>query len=612
MGYKKHNYFAEFKTNNSKDDCRVWSWGLHDIETSVDKFSHGNDIDSFMNICCSMNHSTILFHNLKFQGQFIIYWLLHNGYIYNHKPNELLHNSFTALISENNTFYQIKICKNVYIRKDGRQQGNYITFLDSYKKLPFTVENIAKSFNMEVPNEKIDCNIVRKKEYSLTNEELCILKKEVMIVSDALNVQFSQGLDKMTIGADCLSSFKKSYPDGKFRKLFPVIDLAIFSEILEAYRGGWMYVNPAYTNKDVGYGMSFDVNGLYSSVMVDENNAYPVGEPVFFNDKYTHNDSYPLYIQHISAIFTLKDGMLPTLQAKKNPSYEPNKYITMSDDDKPTEMWLSSVDLELFFEHYDIMYIEYLNGYMFAQKYHLFDDYIYYWNGIKEKSDGGQRLLAKLQENNLYGKFASNKKQKNKFPKLNDDDVVVYEIEKYQYKKEDGTIGTRDYKITDGVYIPVGVFVTSYARRVTIKTAQKAYEKGIFAYADTDSIHIITDEVPDYIEIDQRKLGAWKFEGHFDRARFLGPKKYIEEVKITEEEYMKIQNDPKCDNKSDYYEDETGFWCKNLKCSGMSDNIKQDVEWNTFYMGYESEGMLKPMNVKGGCILVDYGFTLKS
>lgn len=614
MGYKKRYYCADFETNNSETECRVWAWGLHEIHKPREAFQYGSDIGSFMWKMRNLrDNPTIFFHNLRFDGQFIIYWLLHNGYTYNHNPKELVAKSFTTVISEQNVFYQIKVCESIWTRKDnGKRVGRYFTFQDSLKKLPFPVKSIAKAFKLDMVKGEIDYKYVRPLNHVITPQELDYLKRDVLIMSEALAIQLDEGLDKMTIGADCLSFFKEQYKKKEFEKLFPVIELELFKDLLKAYRGGWVYTVDGYCKRDLGKGLVYDVNSLYPSVMADPNNPYPVGEPVYYTGKYEQDDDCPLYIQHFNAIFKLKDGKLPTIQVKNNPAYAPNKYVTESDMDKPTELWLCSVDLELFFKQYDVMYIEWLDGYKFAQKYDIFKDYVKYWGDIKEASEGAKRTLAKLELNNLYGKMATNKIKKNKYPYLDENDVVKYTLEKYEYETEEGEKATRDFKVAKGVYIPIGVFITAYARRVTITAAQLAHDEGIFAYADTDSIHLISEEEPDYIDIDDKRLGAWKLEGKFDRARYLGAKKYLEEEEITQELYEKKQSDPDCDNKSDFYFQDGKYWCKVLKCAGMNDAIKEDVDWENFYLGFSSGKKLKPKNVPGGCILIDSPFEIRT
>ena len=53
-----------------------------------------------------------------------------------------------------------------------------------------------------------------------------------------------------------------------------------------------------------------------------------------------------------------------------------------------------------------------------------------------------------------------------------------------------------------------------------------------YIYSDTDSIHSLLsiEELKQFCEIDDVKLGAWKHEGTFTKARFVRQKCYIEEI----------------------------------------------------------------------------------
>ena len=129
----------------------------------------------------------------------------------------------------------------------------------------------------------------------------------------------------------------------------------------------------------------------------------------------------------------------------------------------------------------------------------------------------------------------------------------------------------------------MGVFITSYARDLTIRTAQKCYDRII--YCDTGSIHLEGTEIPEVIKdvIDDNKLGYWQHESTFQRARFIRQKTYIEEI----------------DGKL------------NVVCAGMPDRIKEKVTWENFHVGFSENGKLLPKQVKGGVVLEDTVFTLK-
>ena len=92
----------------------------------------------------------------------------------------------------------------------------------------------------------------------------------------------------------------------------------------------------------------------------------PYDDPVYFEGKYTPDEMYPLYIQSINVSFEIKEGYIPTIQVKKSPSYlfNPTEYLESSNGEIVT-LVLTSVDLELFFKHYDVEYLEYNDGYKF-------------------------------------------------------------------------------------------------------------------------------------------------------------------------------------------------------------------------------------------------------
>lgn len=57
-------FTADFETNVSETDCRVWAYAIYEI--GVDNFIYGNSIDDFMTWCNDKKENyTIYFHNLR-------------------------------------------------------------------------------------------------------------------------------------------------------------------------------------------------------------------------------------------------------------------------------------------------------------------------------------------------------------------------------------------------------------------------------------------------------------------------------------------------------------------------------------------------------------------
>lgn len=552
---KLKRYVADFETTTQEDDCHVWAYGTCEVG-NTDNTTIGTCIDDFMRWCAKKN-KIVYFHNLKFDGEFIIHWLFNHGFTYSKDPKE---KTFSTVVSSMGQFYIIEVVFGV-----GNKKLQKVTFYDSLKKLPFPVRKIAQDFNLPIQKLEIDYNEDRKENHVLTEQEIEYVLHDVKIVAMALEIQIAQNLTKITNGSDALNDFKRTISKKQFEINFPILDIQTDKDIRQSYRGGFTYVNPKFQNKDIKNGIVFDVNSLYPSVMYDK--PLPYGLPLFFNGQYDYDEMYPLFIQNFNCEFKVKKEYIPTIQLKNNLSFIPNEYITESKEQ--VNLVLTSVDLELFFEHYDVWNIEYINGWKFKQCVGIFKPYIDKWGKVKKENKGAIRQLAKLMLNSLYGKFGTNPDVTGKIPYLDDENVVKWKL--------------GEKELRDPIYIPMGVFITAWARHKTISTAQLCYDR--FIYADTDSLHLVGTDIPKAIEhiIDDKELGYWAHESTFTRARFIRQKTYIEEI----------------DGKID------------VKCAGMPDTIKAKVTWDNFHKGFKSGGKLLPKRVKGGIILKDTEFTLK-
>lgn len=552
-------YAADFETTTDVDDCRVWAWAVCEVG-NYDNFRYGVTIDELMDMCKKDKNNILYFHNLKFDGEFILYWLFHNGFKLNN-DSKLNTNEFSTLISDTGLFYSIEICF-----KRTKKEIVKVKILDSLKILPFSVEKVAQAFNL--PISKLSINYQEKREigHKLTEEEISYIKNDVEIVARAIEILHKQGLTKMTTGANALEEYKRIISKKLFEKWFPppLYD----SDIRQAYKGGFTYLNPKYCGKDIKNGIVLDVNSLYPSVMYYS--PLPYGEGKYFTGKYINDDNYNLYIQMFRCQFKLKKGYIPTIQLKNNMFFVPTEYLESSKGEYIT-MCLTNIDLELFFEHYEVYDIDYISGWKFRSYIGLFKNYIDKWNKIKVQAtiekNGAMRSIAKLMLNSLYGKFALNPKVKSKYPFLGDDDIIHYKIVQEEDRKP--------------IYIPMGVFITSWARYKTITSAQKVYDR--FIYADTDSLHLEGEEIPEGLEISDTELGKWKLESRFTKARFIRQKSYIEEI----------------DNKL------------KITCAGMPESCYKYVTWDNFHKGAEYNGKLKISHTSGGIVLLESPHTLR-
>lgn len=570
-------FVADFETSTSswieKDGrSRVWAYAICEIE-NPENIIYGNSLTRFMKWCENTKNSKIFFHNLKFDGSFIMVWLFENGFTHVIDKKDVSDKTFTTLISDQGLFYRIE----VYFKKKGNNV-NKVTFQDSLKLLNMSVDRIAKSFNLPINKLDLDYNVYREIGHILTHKELDYIKHDVKIVAYALRFLFSEGMTKMTTASNALSEYKSIITEKSFDHWFPVPTYDKF--VRESYKGGFTYLNPKYQDKDVKSGCVFDVNSLYPSVMYYE--KLPYGEPIAFKGEYQPDPLYDFYIQTFTCQFELKKDHIPSIQLKGTGLFKDTEYITSSKYQDIT-LCLTCVDLKLFFEQYDVYNIVYHDGWKFKSSDKLFKSYIDKWSTrkIESKKEGnyGMYQLSKLMLNSLYGKFASAPESYSKIPRL-EDGVIKY---------------TRsDKENRDPIYVPIASAITSYARYKTISSAQKVYDK--FIYADTDSLHIDIkhDEINDFIknsglDVHDTRLGAWKLESVFKRARFLRAKSYIEEELDTE----------------------TGELHLKVTCAGMPSSCYQYVNFDNFHLGQIYSGKLQHKNVKGGVILNETTFELK-
>lgn len=554
-------YTADFETTTDEKDCRVWAFAVCSIDDNL-SVDMGNNIDDFMEFCFAQKNADFYFHNLKFDGIFLLCWLYEHGYAHILDRKEKRPNTFTTLINTQGQYFNI----TVYT------QNTEITFLDSMKLLPFSIEKIAKDFKLPIAKKEIDYHLYRPKGHNLTREEQEYIKNDVKIAAMALKELFAKGLNKMTTASNALQNYKTFMERYKFERLFP--EPVYDHDIRQAYKGGYTYVVEKYRSQDLGAGLVYDVNSLYPSVM-GGNFKLPYGEGKFFEGQYKKNNLYCLYIQMFSCQFELKPGYLPIVQLKGVRSFfQPTEYLSSSLDET-VFLCMTSVDLKMFLEHYEVYNINYISGWMFKGATGLFTEYVTYWNNqkieAKKEHNNSLYVISKLMLNSLYGKFALNPDIAAKIP-VYLDGKIAYKLGEVEHRKP--------------IYLPVSEFITAYARQVTITACQANFDR--LCYTDTDSIHLLGLEPAAGIEIDPYKLGAWKHEFTFDKARFIRAKRYME-----------IGKEP-CSTET----------ITKIICSGMPASCHEFVTWENFRPGQEYPGKLISVNVKGGVVLKETKFTL--
>lgn len=640
MKKRKYRCFAcDFETTvyDGQESTEVWASAsvelftedvqiFHSIEEQYDYFHTLNE-----NIYC-------YYHNLKFDGAFWLYFLMFNlkyKQAFSNETNDWLAikdmpiKSFRYSISEMGQWY------NIIIKTSNRK---IIEIRDSLKLLPFSLGKIGESFGTKHKKLTMEYTGFRYAGCKITSEEKEYIANDVLVLKEALEITFTEGHDKLTIGSCCLEEYKKSLFEEEYRDYFPniydiKIDKTIYGEenageyVRNSYKGGWCYVVKGKENKIFNNGSTLDVNSLYPSMMHSESgNVYPIGKPTFWTGNYIPIECKlgKYYFIRIKTRFKIKPNKLPFIQIKHSYRYRANEYLETSDYyDKTKNKWyryyigadgekhdttvtltLTCTDYNLLLSHYDLIDCEILDGCFFNTAKGIFDDYINKYKKIKIESKGAKRELAKLFLNNLYGKMASN----------------TSSSFKVAFEKEGGVLGYRlvEQNNKKPGYIPVGSAITSYARNFTITAAQNNYygpNKRGFIYADTDSIHCdLKPEELKGIKTHDVDFCCWKVESEWDIAIFTRQKTYIEH---TAKGYdIKCAGMPdKCKKLfelsiKDEYSEEDKKYVKELD-EDKQKFVKTKRTINDFNIGLCIPGKLIPKNIPGGVLLTETTYEMR-
>lgn len=650
MKNRKSRYFAcDFETTVYEGQVNTEVWAAACVELFTENTQIFHSIKEQFDYFISLNsHIIAYYHNLKFDGSFWLSYLMVDlglKQAETHTDNDINslrfdsisdmpNNSFNYNISSMGQWYRIVI----------KIRNKVIEIRDSLKLLPFSIKKIGESFGTKHKKLEMEYEGLRYAGCVISDEEKEYIVNDIMVLKEALEIMFTEGNKKLTIGACCLSQFKQSIGGKTYDKYFPNlyqhhIDKDLYGVdnagdyIRQSYHGGWCYLVKGKEKKIYTAGTTADVNSLYPSMMSSESgNYYPRGFPTFWHGDYIPDialtDEKFFFIRFVTK-FYIKPGKLPFIQLKNTFMYPLTEMLETSDiynredgnfyDEyydfegnlvpATVTMTMTQTDYLLFREHYDVKDFKILDGCYFDVTTGIFDPYINKYKQIKMTSKGAQRELAKLFLNNLYGKMASS-------PNSNF---------KVAYLKDDKTIGFYTVIANDKIpgYIPVGSAITSYARNFTIRAAQKNYhgpDKPGFIYADTDSIHC--DLLPEDltgIRISPNDFCAWKLESCWDIAYFVRQKTYIEHV--THEDLQEVDRPyyaVKCAGMPEK--------CKKLFLRSMSGEKPKDTENLTneerefltvqrsltdFDIGLKVPGKLLPKRIRGGVLLTPTTYEMR-
>lgn len=563
-------YYSDFETSTTLVDNKVntYLWGIISEDNTIKEY--GIDLDSFFSFVKTLDKPYIYFHNISWDGVFIVHYLIDKGFKFVEKYSSKEKNTFTWTADYNTNIYKIIINYN----------GFKIVLLDSLKILLVSVDSLGKVLNL--PKLHIDYDKYKsfKKKEDVPNELLSYLYRDIDIVREFMS-SFSQKVEKVktTIAGTMYYEFINYYGAREFTKDFGspfgashTLSIEQWEFIKQSYNGGYVAIAPRYVEQDIilsadNPGHSYDWNSMYPSVML--NYRMPYGAP-----RLRKTDETDLELMEIRIIKAEKtDLLLPAMLPNNINSCYTGRYLD-SGEDFTIVIWRE--EWEEILKVYDINYIH-ISSLFFKSKY-VFKDFI---NKIKDEKINAKnpvdRLIAKIKQNSLYGKFGQSIQRVSK--------ILTFNPEKNMKGKRYGTkqewVEERKITVDKSIsYIPIASYITSMSRTLLFRAIRANREN--FIYCDTDSIYLTSKGKG--IKIDNAEYGCLKEEHIFTRFKVLKLKCYMMQD-IDGKIYRKV--------------------------AGLPDDAQQKLTFDNFYRGYViPQGKLQKCHHIGGLILENIIYTL--
>lgn len=602
----------------------VCAWALIPVEIEPDRshIIHGRTIDSFMDTVARLYFAlpetgkkkrrekmNCFTHNLKFDGDFVEWWLLHGG---------------GEILSETR--------ENVLYNFSAAWNGAMVTFRDSLKIFPKSAEKIGELYGIPKLKGQWDYEKYRDENTPISPEEWEYIDHDVMILSRALADYRRQGYVENTQAAIAYNDrLKKTYPKfrktlaqsiksdpDRYRATFPreimPLEFELHKHLMLGYFGGISYLNPKYANVPLEHCHSFDVHSMYPDKMA---NAWlPVGQPLIIENP-TQGEAWRM-IRNYNCVMVDIDNLTLTL---KSPAHfpalmfptTPGTSVRMEGKIIKCEnemICLTGIDCRIMESEYNISSCNITRIYLFRSKYGHYADFVNYWMKIKSDSDKikddptadpaarsaakTQRELAKVMMNASYGKDGTK--------------LIRYPHKTYLDPETDLLEANIEIEISDiEYYLPSAIFICALARQQLWRAVRICRDE--FIYCDTDSVKVtqrgkeLLEASPDF-DIDPYRLGAWGYEGEYLSAKFVRQKTYsytqLNKHGRTERHYVVCGAPDDIKAVMDIEDFKPGMVIS-------LDKIHACINSET---GKPLQGRLLPVRVHGGVILEETGFQI--
>lgn len=524
MAYREYKTSSKGRKNNSiviyhsdfetliTEPTQVWLWDICDQE---DNHYNGSTIEQWLQKVVELKCQRVDFKNLDFDGEFIINYLMENGYV--------LGTEFKSKVPK--TFYVNKFNRQMYSMSITHETGHRVTIYDSQKYIIGSLAKWGKALGLPKGNTPLMVKVDKYRNvwdtdgnmYKWNHKEFIdYVQQDTRIALKTQQRMSKMGINKTTIASSAMHFWQGLEKDrhNDFRLKYQHLSRAV--------RGGLCICNPVYQLKELDNVNVYDVTSLYPSVMY--NNTYPVDQAFYYdhmilesqeNDKPTTVEQllsgYPFKrppheffkVHNIYIEYSVKEGQLPFILTNKG-------YVM----EFKGEMCIVDSDLEILLQTCNIKELAWFQSYHFKLEPTPFKRYIDEWFAIKDicsqTNDELGRGVAKLMLNSLWGKFGTLDDGKEYTPIYEPNMPLQWNLK--HVKKDTKSL----------FYMPIALRTLSLARRVTYEAIQKVGVEN-FVYCDTDSIFTFK-KLPS--DLCGTGLGQWNLEKNNAKCLIYCQKRY--------------------------------------------------------------------------------------
>lgn len=529
---------TDFTPNESS---KVFLCGLMSLKDYSYRLSFEN-LAQFINNIAEMTYkeshtqALIYFHNLGYDGEYLLRWLLKHGYKQTLNIDPVTHRTVIlrkefALLKSGGKFFSLTFW----------WRGIKLHFLDSLKLFPKSLASLGESIGYKKLKDTVDYRkfkIYKNHRYPKTWTKY--LKRDCEILARYLKQFFAKEKNSHSLFKQTIGSISYSYIKETINKLTPNFTVKDYLYFQNWYSGGLCFPSLDHWAKWVykpNRIKMIDACSMYPSQMIK---ALPYGKPL---DKKPKDSPYCCFYKIKIIRARIKDKYSDIAILKKPFEYVNNKKIYHFTKFNTLYQYIQEIENEIYYfcdcelemleKIYNIKYKVLKRHYFKTDAYlkPIIETLFKFKKEAKEKGDEVNTLLSKLRLNNLYGKTGQKPIRQQDYY----GDKESINTDRYRIVGEKNTLikgyNIEQIKEDDEKANPIFLasYITALARCSLInKYLYITNHGGTFLYCDTDSICYIDSRKPIKFNDIGNELGHWEYEKFIVADAFcsLCPKQY--------------------------------------------------------------------------------------